>query len=413
MEGNVGRTKQKYIILTLLFMTWIINYLDKLSINVAVIPIAKEFNLDKSQTGLIISVFFISYAVMQLVGGWLSDKYGSRKIILISLILWSIFTILTGLAWSFVSLIVIRLLFGIGEGSFPAASSLALAETFPKSERGRAKSVLTSATAIGGILATLIASTMAVSLGWRSMFITFGVLGFIMSVLLFFYHRPQVKEKIKEEDQKAKKVPIKKLLKMPMIWKLMLMYFGLSIVNWGLASWMPSYLVEARHLDLVSMGAVSMIPGVVGFVSILITGWLIDKYMVGREKYLIIIGVLISGVCLYLMFTASSVPLVIMFKSLNSVGMSLATATILTLPLKCFSLDIIGTSTGIMYFGGQLAGAVSPAAMGFIISSFNGSYNAAFYFLIASLLIPIITALTLSTKETLPEMPQTLKAAEQ
>jgi len=91
-----------------------VNYLDKLSMNVAIIPIAEEFSLNETQAGLIISVFFMSYAVMQVREGYLSDKYGARRMILISVLLWSIFTILTGFAWSFVSLIAIRLLFGIG-----------------------------------------------------------------------------------------------------------------------------------------------------------------------------------------------------------------------------------------------------------------------------------------------------------
>ncbi|MFE4708834.1 MFS transporter [Peribacillus simplex] len=406
MEGNVGREKQKYIILGLLFITWIINYLDKLSINIAVIPIAKEFHLNESQTGLIISVFFMSYAVMQLIGGWLSDKYGSRKIILISLLLWSVFTILTGYAWSFISLIVIRLLFGLGEGSFPAASSLALAESFPKAERGRAKSVLTSATTIGGLLSTVIAASLITTIGWRSLFYAFGILGILMSVLLFFFLKPPVTENVKDVEQKATKVPFKKLLKMPMLWQLMIMYFGVSIVNWGLASWMPSYLVKVKHLDLVSMGAISMIPAAVGFISVLTTGWIIDKFMVGREKYLIIIGAIISGVCVYLMAHAPSIPLVITYQSINNIGALLATTTILTLPLKYFSPGTIGTAVGFMYFGGQLAGAISPSIMGFVISLFNGSYNAAFIFLMLAMIIPIITALTLRTKDSSPEVLQ-------
>lgn len=370
------------------------------------IPISKEFHLSPSQTGLIISVFFMSYAVMQLLGGWLSDKYGSRKLILISLIFWSIFTILTGVAWSFVSLIVIRLLFGFGEGSFPSASSLALAESFPKGERGRSKSVLTSATTIGSLLATLIAATLITSVGWRSLFIVFGILGFIMTALLFFFLRPPVKDKVKVEGQKTTKVPFKKLLKMPMLWQLMIMYFGVSIVNWGLTSWMPTYLVQARHLNLVSMGTLSMIPAFIGFISVLTTGWIIDKFMVGREKYLIMIGALISGVCIYLMFHAPSIPLVITYQSINNIGILFATTTILTLPLKYFSQGTIGTATGIMYFGGQFAGAISPTIMGFVISLFHGSYNAAFLFLMLSTLIPIVVALTLRTKNKLSDEEQ-------
>ncbi|MFJ8099646.1 MFS transporter [Lysinibacillus sp. NPDC096212] len=390
-------SKQKYIILGILFLTWIVNYLDKLSMNVAIIPIAEEFSLNETQAGLIISVFFMSYAVMQLVGGYLSDKYGARRMILISVLLWSIFTILTGFAWSFVSLIAIRLLFGIGEGSFPAASSLAIADNFPKSERGRAKSTLTAATTVGSMISTIVAATLIISIGWRNLFFIFGVLGFLLTIVLYFLLKPDTQ--YKEEAKSIKvKVPLKKLLKMPMLWQLMLMYFGVSIVNWGLTSWMPTYMVKAKNLDMVSMGALAIIPALAALIAVMLTGWLIDKFAVGKEKYLIMFGAFIAGISLFFMTNASSITMIVTFQALTLAGCLFATTTILTLPLKYFSHDVIGTATGFMYFGGQIAGAISPSIMGYIISLFNGSYSAAFLFLMVMVIIPILTATTLRTK---------------
>src|SRR3954453_4985959 len=155
MNASGYNKKTKTTVLTLLFLTWIINYLDKNSMSVAIIAISKEFSLTPTQGGMVISSFFLAYAFMQLLGGWLTDKYGSKKIIVIPLLIWSIFTIITGFAWSFVSLIIIRFLFGIGEGSFPSASSVALAENFPKEQRGRAKGLLSASTQIGSIISVL------------------------------------------------------------------------------------------------------------------------------------------------------------------------------------------------------------------------------------------------------------------
>lgn len=390
-------SKQKYIILGILFFTWIVNYLDKLSMNVAIIPIAEEFHLNETQAGLVISVFFMSYAVMQLVGGFLSDKYGARSMILISVVLWSIFTIMTGFAWSFISLIAIRLLFGIGEGSFPAASSLAIADNFPKAERGRAKSTLTAATTVGSMISAIVAAALIMSIGWRNLFFIFGTLGFFLTIALYFLLKPNTQ--YRENTQTVKtKVPLKKLLKMPMLWQLMLMYFGVSIVNWGLTSWMPTYMVKAKHLDMVAMGAVSIIPALAALVAVVLTGWLIDKHAVGKEKYLIMGGAFIAGISLFFMTNASSIVMVVLFQSFTTAGCLFATTTILTLPLKYFSHDVIGTATGFMYFGGQMAGAISPSVMGFVITLFNGSYSAAFLFLMVMIIIPIVTAMTLHTK---------------
>jgi len=365
--------------------------------NVAIIPIAEEFHLNETQAGLVISVFFMSYAVMQLVGGFLSDKYGARSMILISVVLWSIFTIMTGFAWSFISLIVIRLLFGIGEGSFPAASSLAIADNFPKAERGRAKSTLTAATTVGSMISAIVAAALIMSIGWRNLFFIFGTLGFFLTIALYFLLKPNTQ--YRENTQTVKtKVPLKKLLKMPMLWQLMLMYFGVSIVNWGLTSWMPTYMVKAKHLDMVAMGAVSIIPALAALVAVVLTGWLIDKHAVGKEKYLIMGGAFIAGISLFFMTNASSIVMVVLLQSITTAGCLFATTTILTLPLKYFSHDVIGTATGFMYFGGQMAGAISPSVMGFVITLFNGSYSAAFLFLMVIIIIPIVTAMTLRTK---------------
>lgn len=380
-------------------MTWIVNYLDKLSMNVAIIPIAEEFKLNETQAGLIISVFFLSYAVMQLVGGFLSDKYGARRMILISVLLWSIFTILTGFAWSFISLIAIRLLFGIGEGSFPAASSLAVADNFPKSERGRAKSTLTAATTIGSMISAILAAALITSIGWRNLFFIFGVLGLFLTIVLYFFLKPSESQIKTAVTTTATKVPLKKLLKMPMLWQLMLMYFGVSIVNWGLTSWMPTFMVKEKNLDMVSMGTLAIIPAFAALIAVVLTGWLIDKFAVGKEKYLIMVGAVIAGISLFFMTSASSITMVVTFQALTSAGCLFATTTILTLPLKYFSHDVIGTATGFMYFGGQVAGAISPFVMGFIITIFGGSYSAAFMFLMVMIIIPIVTAMTLQTRD--------------
>lgn len=147
------------------------------------IPISQEFGLTETQVGLILSSFFLSYAIMQPIGGSLADKFGSRKVILVSVVVWPLFTILTGTAWSFLSLIVIRFLFGIGEGSYPSASSVAVAESFSQHERARAKSILTSATTIGSVLATLVAASLSQHFGWQIMFVILGVLGLFLALL--------------------------------------------------------------------------------------------------------------------------------------------------------------------------------------------------------------------------------------
>ncbi|MFP5108517.1 MFS transporter [Neobacillus sp. C211] len=400
MNVNGYNNKTKTTVLSLLFLTWIVNYLDKNSMNVAIISITKEFSLTPTQAGMVISSFFLSYAIMQLIGGWLTDKYGSKKIILVSLIVWSIFTILTGFAWSFISLIVIRFLFGLGEGSFPSASSVALAENFPKEQRGRAKGVLSAATQIGAIIAVLVAALLIQSIGWNIMFFIFGALGFLFLLLLWKYLPERTAAKGNTEVQK---VSYLKVLKNPTAWKLMLIYFGMSTVNWGLSSWLPSYWVNVRGLALVKTGFISMLPVACSLIGITISSWALDKMAAGKEKYLIITGAVIGIISLYLTMNASSVPLALTYLCLAYFGVGL-TSVVLALPLKYFSQSTMGTTVGIMYFGGQMAGTIAPTLMGYTITLFNGSYTGAFTLLIVALMIPIVTSLFLNFKTATQDM---------
>lgn len=397
MKENMYNKKTKTIVLTLLFLTWVVNYLDKNSMSVALISITKEFHLTPTQGGMIISSFFLAYAIMQLIGGWLTDKYGSKKIILISLLVWSIFTIFTGFAWSFVSLIIIRFLFGLGEGSFPTASSVALAENFPKEERGRAKGILSASTQIGAIIAVLLAALLIKNVGWNNMFMIFGVLGFIFLLLLWKFIPDRIQQNKTTTKQKVSYVQV---LKNPAAWMLMLIYFGMSMENWGLSSWLPSYWVNVRKLELVKTGFISMVPVACSIIAIMISSWLVDKVAAGKEKYIIITGAVISAIALFFVMSASTVPMALTFLCIAYFGMGFV-SVVLALPLKYFPQQSMGSAVGIMYFGGQMAGTIAPTLIGYMITVFKGSYNGAFTLLIASLGVSILASffLKFNTKQ--------------
>ncbi|MED3986036.1 MFS transporter [Peribacillus simplex] len=396
MDTPAAYRKHKTLILVLLCFGWFINTFDRIAINIAVIPISKEFGLTETQVGLIISSFFLSYAIMQPIGGSLADRIGSRKVILFSIIAWSIFTIITGMAWSFLSLITFRFIFGIGEGSFPAASQVSLAETFPQKERARAKSLLLAAGKVGGVLGTLVIATLISQFNWHLMFVILGFAGLILAIFYWKYFHPAGKQMVPKKGHREK-ISFKQALKIPMLWQLTVIYFGISIVSWGSQSWMPSYLVKVRHLDLLSMGALEVIPKVFGLIAILVSGWLLDKYMVGREKYLIVIGSVIGIISLYFFIQAPSITYVVLFGTLANIGVCFALTATLTMPLKYIASSSMGTATGMVYLGGQVAGVIAPTAMGFMIQQFNGSYGAGFWFLIAALGISLLVGMTLRT----------------
>jgi Sugar phosphate permease len=381
--------------LGILFVVWFIGYFDRMAINIAIIPVGKEYGLSASEEGLILSSFFIGYSIIQLFGGWFADKFGSKAVLISCVFAWSVFTGLTGFAFGFLALFVVRFLFGLGEGSFSPASSVAVAENFPLASRAKAKSVLLSSYQLAGIVGAFGVASLMVLYNWRVPFHILAVLGLILMSLLAVF-LPSTRGR--GEKRERRKIPVRDLLHDDLIWKVVIIWFGNSVVNWGLATWMPSYLVNVRHLNLISMGLLSSIPPAAGFVATLATGWMLDR-LSGYEKYFMVIGSTLTALFLYMMFTAPTIALAIVFWSFCQASFCAVFVTVFAVPLKNFPKHLIGTATGFVNFGGQIAGIIAPSLIGLMISLFHGSYNAAFWSLVICVAISVAAGTTLTLRK--------------
>ncbi|OIK16806.1 MFS transporter [Bacillus sp. MUM 116] len=389
-------------ILALLFLGWSLGNIDRYIMNYAVLSITKDLHLSASSTGLLLSSFFAGYAIMQMPGGWLADRFGPRKVLLAAVISWSIFTGLTGAAWSLASMVIIRFLFGIGEGGFQPASSKIISLTFPKAERGRAMSIMLSSGGIITLIIPIASAALLTTIGWRTTFIIVGAIGAIIAALYWYFIKlPEnnTEDKMNHNAVSSQKGIFRSLFKTPMIWNLIIAYFCIYAVNWGLAAWIPTYLVKNRGLDLMSLGWVQTIPGLTMLIGIYLGGFIIDKLPKGRERLVGSISCACIGILLYLMFTASSVTSFIAYQTIVNLFIAFVITLLPAIVLKQLPSSVTGTAMGIANTGGQLAGFVTPMAIGFIVDAFNGSFNAAFWMLIGFAIICIGALLTLSDKK--------------
>ncbi|MGG4447462.1 MFS transporter [Brevibacillus porteri] len=385
-------------ILALLFLGWALGNLDRYVMNYAILSITEDLQLSASSTGLLLSSFFAGYALMQMPGGWLADRFGSRKVLIASVIMWSIFTGLTGAAWSLASMILIRFLFGIGEGGFQPASSKIIATIFPVKERSRAMSVMLSSSAIVGLFSPILSVWMIQNMGWRTMFVVIGAVG---AVIAFLYWRhiklPQDESTTNTMNgSEQPKSSVSLLLKTPLLWSLLIAYFSIYAVNWGLVTWMPTYLSKVRGLDMISLGWLQTIPGFATLVGIYVSGYVLDKLPKGREKIIGSLSCVVVAVLLYFMFTASSVTMFITYQAIVSLFLSFVIILLPSVVLKNLPAAVAGTGMGIVNTGGQLAGFITPMAIGFIVEAFNGSFDAAFWMLIGFAVICIGALLSLN-----------------
>ncbi|WP_405096731.1 MFS transporter [Oceanobacillus sp. FSL H7-0719] len=201
---------------------------------------------------------------MQLPGGWLADKFGPRKVLLASVVAWSIFTGLTGAAFSLASMVIIRSMLGIGEGGFQPASSKIISQTFPVKERGRAMSVMLSSSGIITLIIPFLSAALLTTIGWRWIFLMMGLIGAVITILYWIYIKFPEEDIAVIEKRNTKtggKGMMGQLLRTPMIWNLVIAYFCIYAVNWGLVTWIPTYLVQVRGLDLLEIGWAQTVPG--------------------------------------------------------------------------------------------------------------------------------------------------------
>ncbi|MDR3560830.1 MAG: MFS transporter [Negativicutes bacterium] len=406
MEAASNKGTGKGTVFTLLYIGWCVSYIDRAAINISLASIGKEFSLSPSVMGVVLSSFFIGYALMQLPGGWLADKFGSKKVVISAIFFWSLFTGITGLAWSLSALLVIRFLFGLGEGAFPCASYKGLAEHFPRLERPKMTSALLSSNYVGSAIAPLVVAPLLMAFGWRNLFYIIGIAGVAFILIYWLVVRPaKAQVEITEQAQQVEKVDMKRLLKMPIMWQLCIAWFGLSLVNKGLDSWMPTYLLNVRGLDLKAIGLLTPLPFVAAGISTAIGGWIMVRFFDRKEKYLLVGSAALTAIFLYFMYTAQTAIMVIAFQSLVYFFKSFVFATTMALPMKMFPGSIVGSASGIISLGGQSAGFVSPVIIGLMISAFDGSYDAAFWFLIGAACLSMVTSMTIKSnkKHELPD----------
>ena len=272
----VLRTATRKRVLVLLTLIAALTYLDRVSISAAAVPIMREFGLSSVGMGYVFSVFALAYALFELPMGWLADRVGARITLSRIVICWSAFTLLTGVAWNFGTLIATRFLFGAAEaGAFPTAAR-ALSEWFPVSSRGRVTGILWSGARIGGCVAPLISTLLIVFVGWRWMFAILGAVGGVVGVLFWRLYRDRADRPTAAPEGDRPQGVWRRILMNRSVWALFWMYFASSYGFWFFLTWLPTYLIREHTVTARAAGFYAVLPLAMGSLTCLIGGTLAD-----------------------------------------------------------------------------------------------------------------------------------------
>ncbi|MDR3592487.1 MAG: MFS transporter [Negativicutes bacterium] len=389
--------KHRWNVLTLLFFAAFINYVDRAALSIAAPFISKEYHLSPADLGMIFSSFFVGYAVFNFIGGYFSDIYGPRRTFSYAMGAWSIFSGLTILTYNFVSLFIVRVLFGMGEGPISSGTNKMINNWFPAKERARAVGISISGMPLGAALTGPIVGFIALAWGWRMSFVVLTVAGLIWTAVWVKLVRdypeedPRVSaeelEEIKAGQLKVSdtsiQAPLSYFLKQPTILATAFAFFACNYITYFFLTWFPSYLVMAHDLSIKNMSIVTIIPWLIGFFGMSGGGFISDYIfqkvgdLMFARKIVIVVSLLASALAVALCgFTTSAYSAV----ALMSIGIFFMYATISSywaIIQDTVRSENVGGVGGFVHFLSNLAGIVGPSATGFLVQA-TGNFTSAF-----------------------------------
>ena len=377
--------RRRWWIVALLFFAGLINYFDRTIVSVAATAIATDLHLGPERMGVLLSAFFWSYALMQVPIGWLSDRINLRWLYAGCFALWSLTCGLTGFAGSLGVMLVLRVLLGIGESVYLPGGVKLISILFAPADRGLASGLMNCGTRAGLAFGAPLIAALVVAFGWKNAFF---FLGFSAMVWLV----PWMATFPRGADNGAWQVPER-----GGHWgHLDRNLLGVSLANIGygyyfylLVTWLPSYLVNVRHLPLKVAGACAVVPYLTYALGEPIGGWIADRLIgAGWDEARARKGVITVAYCSSLLLipaglAASTAVCVVLLGGASLVGLS--TGNCYALVQRVSAGGDVGFSMGVFNLAGNISGVAAPLATGMIVAS-TGSYFPAFVVAVVVLL---------------------------
>ena len=400
--------KGRYWVAIGMFLLSLLLYIDRICISVAKDPIAGDLDLSDRAMGWILSAFALGYALFQVPGGMMADRFGPRKVLTGIVSFWSALTALTGIAWNFVSLLIMRFLFGAGEaGAFPNMSR-AIFSWMPLRERGLVIGLNFSGSRLGAAFALPFVAWLITSFGWRMSFFILGVIGVIWALLwwISFRDTPESHARItdaekaeiiagRQEIPMTNKGGLKRddLLRSTNMWSAIVQYFCSNFTFFFALTWLFPHLRSKYQLDAMEAGWYAVAPFIAGAIGNWVAGALVDIFYRRNRwnfsrRFPAIVGFVLAA-----------------FGMIGSVYMETPLSAIIMLSIAIFGADMTlppswalcvdigkensGTVSGTMNMAGNIGSFLTALAFPYL-TGWTGSVDYFFYVAAALNLLAIL-----------------------
>ena len=418
-------SRVRYAIVATLFFTTTVNYADRATLSIAGTSLAHDLHLDAVSMGYVFSAFGWAYVIGQLPGGWLLDKFGSKKVYIVSLLTWSGFTFLQGfVGWlnaasAVVVLFGLRFLLGLAESpSFPGNARI-VAAWFPTAERGTASAIFNSAQYFSLVLFSPIMGWITQAWGWKYLFFFMGGIGVIQTwIFEKVIHGPREDRRVNAaeldyierggalvniDDNRAttpgsgpRWAQIKQLISSRMMVGVYIGQYCITTLTYFFLTWFPVYLVQGRGMSILKAGFVATLPALCGFFGGVLGGvcsdWLLDRTrsLSVARKTPIVIGMVLSTsmiACNYVdaqWLVVLIMALAFFGKGIGALGWAVVSDT--------SPKQIAGLSGGLFNTFGNTAAITTPIVIGYLVHD-TGHFDAALVFVGANALVAILSYL--------------------
>jgi sugar phosphate permease len=387
-----------------LWVLLLISYIDRTNISIAGPEMVKDGVVTTHALALANSLFLFTYGLSNIFGGYLSDRFGPRKIALFALIWWSLMTLFTGFVWSSLALIFSRILLGLGEGMHWPLNSKWVKEWFPSHERARANMFWEFGLTMGPIITGPFVTWLILSTGtWKSPFIVMALVGILaMAPIIWIVAKDRPEESRfvssqelayiqagRKDESASTQVSVGEVLSKTDFWLLLINWSGMATVFYGILFWLPSYLIKVRHLSLHMTGFWYMLPYILMTVCIILTAFASDRLM--KRSIFAGIGTIIAGVGLFLGTHADNLALAMILISISSAMNGVVLPTIWSSLQRMFPSHNVGTGAGLLNGLENIIAAIGTYILGI-------SFSVGFTYLIIFALIGGLSGLILAKR---------------
>lgn len=404
---------KRYFVYAMLFALTAINYIDRMALAMASSQITAEFNISPFMLGLLLSSFLWLYLFALIPMGMLVDRYGSKSVNAWGIGFWSLATILSAASFGFVSMLITRLMMGLGESTTYPAGGRVLKEWSPAKERGLATSIFHAGSLIGPAIAALGLSVVIATYGWRTAFVAAASLGFVwLAIWLIWFRQPEDVTNMSANERELiladrvsgssnaqfERLGLRKLMRSRTLWAIAFAHGCAVYTTYLFLTWLPAYLQAEKGLSLLKSGVYTAVPYLGAAILGILVGIIGDRVMAkrnlegGARRNVVACCLLLSALVFFVPL-ANDINLIMVLFTLSLTGCTAAVATNISLVNDLLaSKEDAGSAIAFISTGGNLFGIGAPIVTGYIIAV---THQYQYGFAIAGLLLALGAAVTL------------------